>query len=148
MLGRLVTWLRLLGYDTIYAGQADDASIAHLAQRDNRIVLTRDREMARRKAITVLLIESDQVDDQIAQVIAAYQLRTDLTNPRCALCNMPLQEIPRSEAEARVPPYVFATQSRFMECPSCHRVYWAGTHWQHMREVIQRIDQNNAHRKE
>jgi uncharacterized protein len=37
MLGRLVTWLRLLGCDTVYAGAIDDAAIARLAQQDNVI---------------------------------------------------------------------------------------------------------------
>ena len=28
------------------------------------------------------------------------------------------------------------TQSRYSECPECGRIYWAGTHWQRMREVL------------
>jgi uncharacterized protein with PIN domain len=36
----------------------------------------------------------------------------------------------------RVPPYVRRTQSRYSECPECGRIYWAGTHWQRMREVL------------
>ena len=69
MLGRLVTWLRLLGCDTAYAGKLDDAQIARHAQQEGRIVLTRDRELARRKSIRTILIDSVRVDEQIMQVL-------------------------------------------------------------------------------
>jgi len=139
MLGRLVTWLRLLGCDTLYAGAAADAEIARIAQRDRRIVLTRDRELARRKSIKTILIASEKLDEQLAQVIRDCGLRIDDLSPRCPLCNGLLANLPRAEAEGRVPPYVFQTQERFLICSVCGHIYWQGTHWQRMQKRLANV---------
>ena len=50
MLGRLATWLRILGYDTLYFRDADDGRLVTLARREERILFTRDtRLLARRR---------------------------------------------------------------------------------------------------
>ena len=38
-----------------------------------------------------------------------------------------------------VPPYVYKTQNDYMECPTCHRVYWQGTHWLAMKNELEKI---------
>ncbi len=136
MLGRLVTWLRLLGCDTVYANKMDDAAIARLAQEEGRTLLTRDRELARRKNIQTVLVVSDQVDAQLAQVVEECGLGIDRWPARCSVCNVPLDSLPRQEAEGRVPPYVFRTQRHFYACPGCGHVYWKGTHWRGMRRRL------------
>ena len=139
MLGRLVTWLRLLGCDTVYTNTLDDAAIAHLAQQDGRVVLTRDRELARRKNTRSVLIASERVMDQLAQVMRECGLGADQWPARCSVCNVVLEELPKEEARGRVPPYVFRTQARFLACPGCGHVYWRGTHWKGMRRRLARI---------
>ena len=136
MVGRLATWLRLLGYDTVSAGRLEDAQIARLAQQDDRIVLTRDRELARRKSIRTLLIDSEEIDEQLAQVVRAYGLALRGAAPRCGLCNGVLAALPKEQAAGQVPPYVSQTQERFLHCSSCGRIYWRGTHWQRMQERL------------
>ena len=69
MLGRLAKWLRLLGFDTLYAGRRSDHQIAALARAEGRIVLTRDREMTRRKGICCLYVDSQVLEEQLAQVL-------------------------------------------------------------------------------
>lgn len=130
MLGRLARWLRMMGYDTLYSASADDNEIARVARAESRVVLTRDRQLARRKGVRAVLIESENLDDQIRQLVR--ELGLDLKNDvmsRCIACNALLEELPRKEAGALVPPYVFATQTHFKRCPKCARVYWRGTHW-------------------
>jgi uncharacterized protein with PIN domain len=136
MLGRLVTWLRLLGCDTAYAGTLDDAQIARQAQQEGRIVLTRDRELARRKSIKTMLMRSERLDDQIEQMLQAFKLSLGERDPRCAVCNGELVDLPRLQAQAEVPPYVFQTQARFLRCSGCGRIYWRGTHWEAMQKRL------------
>jgi uncharacterized protein with PIN domain len=71
-----------------------------------------------------------------APVFAELGLELKEALTRCIECNAELQSrVPATVAE-RVPPYVRLTQSKYSECPDCGRIYWAGTHWQRMREVL------------
>ena len=49
MLGSLARWLRLLGYDADYDNRRDDAELVRLARAENRVLLTRDQELAARR---------------------------------------------------------------------------------------------------
>lgn len=129
MLGRLATWLRLLGYDTAYQPDAADAQLARVARAEARILLTRDVELTRRRGLRCVLIESEQVEDQVRQVFRAFNLTARAAFSRCAECNHTLVDVSKESVRGAVPPYVFHTQERFRCCPQCARVYWRGTHW-------------------
>jgi uncharacterized protein with PIN domain len=132
MLGRLATWLRLLGYDTTYMPDADDPELARIARAEDRILLTRDVELTRRRGVRSVLIESDQVEEQVRQVFRALKLTTREAFSRCAECNHRLEIASKESVRGAVPPYVFQTQERFRRCANCGRVYWRGTHWVRM----------------
>jgi uncharacterized protein with PIN domain len=142
MLGRLTTWLRLLGYDTTFFSDADDPTLAQLARDENRILLTRDVELTRRRGLKFLLIESDQVEDQVRQVFRALNLSLQEAFSRCAECNVLLQDMDKESVQGRVPPYVFQTQERYRQCPHCQRIYWRGTHWARMLARIQDLSES------
>jgi uncharacterized protein with PIN domain len=132
MLGRLAIWLRLLGYDTAYHHDATDAQLARIARAENRVLLTRDVELTRRRAVRAILIESEQVEEQLRQVFHALNLTAREAFSRCAECNSVLEEVSKESVRGQVPPYVFHTQERYRRCPRCARIYWRGTHWARM----------------
>ncbi len=132
MLGRLATWLRLLGYDTAFRPELDDGGLARVARAEDRVLLTRDVELTRRRGLRSELIESDKVAEQLEQVVKRFGLHAREAFSRCADCNMPLDEASKESVRRSVPPYVFQTQTRFRRCPQCERVYWRGTHWARM----------------
>lgn len=139
MLGGLARWLRTLGLDVAYDPGLDDPELVELAAREGRVILTRDKKLVeRRLARRHLLIASDQVAEQVRQVLQALAIRVDphrvLT--RCLRCNVPLVELPAEKALPRVPPFVARTQTQFRECPSCRRVYWPATHAARMRQRL------------
>jgi uncharacterized protein with PIN domain len=136
MLGRLAKWLRILGYDTAYDPQADDHTLVRIARAEGRILLTRDTSLARRRGLQAILIVSQEVTDQVRQVLATCHLDPSDAFSRCAVCNVPLESIDRAVAQARVPPYVHLTQDRFHRCPQCERIYWRGTHWANMQAQL------------
>ena len=140
MLGRLAKWLRILGYDTAYFPDLDDHQLVRLARAEGRILVTGDRELARRRGLTCLLIVSDDLEEQIQQVISALQLETGLAFSRCPVCNTPLQDVEKPAVKDRVPPYVFQTQEHFSLCPECDRIYWRGTHWANIRSQVSGCD--------
>jgi uncharacterized protein with PIN domain len=139
--GRLARWLRALGYDASYHPRIDDSELVREAAAENRVLLTRDRDLTRRRVIQTgvvraILIRDDDVIKQLRQVFAELGLELKEALTRCIECNSELvSRLPATVME-RVPPYVQKTQTRYSECPECGRVYWAGTHWQRMREVL------------
>lgn len=136
MLGRLARWLRALGYDTVYDPQLDDAALARRARAEGRWLLTRDRQLASRRGVRALLIDSDRLSEQLAQVLRYLPPPACPPFARCVACNTALEEIDRASAEGRVPEYVWETQDRFFLCRGCGRVFWRGTHWRQMWERL------------
>ena len=143
--GKLAKWLRMIGYDTQLFDHWDDKRLIHIAMTENRIIITRDTRMMKRRVITIgelkaLLISSDNPDKQIQQVIKELGLNPNF-NPfsLCLECNQPLEKINKEEVQDKVPPYIYRTQSQYVECPKCHRIYWQGTHWQAMVRKLERL---------
>jgi uncharacterized protein with PIN domain len=139
MLGTLAKWLRILGYDTLFDASLNDHQLARLARAEGRVLLTRDRELARRRGLHALLVAGEHLDDQVRQVLSELSLVPDGAFSRCPVCNQPLEAIDRETAQARVPAYVVQTYDSFSCCPACRRVYWRGTHWQQMDEHLKNL---------
>jgi uncharacterized protein with PIN domain len=137
MLGRLATWLRILGYDAAYFRGADAELVAR-ARRESRILLTRDSRLPGPRHLPPhLLVRSDRVGSQLAEVMAAFGL--DPRRPaagRCPRCNLPLAPQERAAVAGRVPEYVWSRQEAFWGCQGCGRIFWAGTHRRRIDEVI------------
>jgi len=146
MLGRLAKWLRLMGYDTVYDSRALDDVLAHRARFERRLLLTRDHELARRKGLRALIVTSDVLEEQVVQVITQVGPPDSAPFSRCSVCNTLLEPITPAEAAAQVPPYVLKTQKKFRRCPSCGRIYWAGTHHEHMVDWLNHLGQRPAGR--
>ena len=142
--GRLAKWLRVLGYDACFVRDMADNDIIRLALREGRVIVTRDRSFGERRPVTrghlrVALVTSDQVWEQLQEVVLQLGLDGEDTFSRCIECNIPLEDVPKEAVRERTPPYVFQTQEEFMECPTCRKVYWKGTHWANMRRELARI---------
>ncbi|HEY4690623.1 MAG TPA: Mut7-C RNAse domain-containing protein [Anaerolineae bacterium] len=136
MLGRLAKWLRLLGYDTRYDNSARDLALLRIAQAENRILLTRDWALSRQRGVRAIWIESQDLAAQIEQVQAAVGPPLAGRFTRCPVCNGRLESIDKADVEGRVPPYVFQTQDEFRRCPECGRIYWAATHVERIRRML------------
>ena len=140
--GKLARWLRMMGYDALLFEGENDGQMVKLALAKDRLLLTKDSQIMLRRVVTsghlkVILIESDEPAEQLRQVMEALGLDYHL-NPfsRCLECNTLLQPRQPEEVCHLVPPYVYHTQSRYVQCPSCGRVYWRGTHWAAMRRRL------------
>jgi uncharacterized protein with PIN domain len=140
MLGRLAKWLRIIGYDTLYFRDMDDRELIRRALEDDRILLTRDRELSRRDGFRVLLIADENLEPQLAQVLREMDLRPRMGRSiRCPLCNRALGDVPRDAVRDMVPRYVWDTYRDFSRCPGCGKIFWKGTHWDSIRRRLQRV---------
>ena len=145
--GKLAKWLRMMGYDTLFFTGDDDWQMIITALNEGRVILTRDTQIMRRGVVTsgrlkAILIQGDEPRQQMQQV--AETLDLDFHSRLftiCLECNQTLEERTRQQVKDRVPPYVFRTQNQYMECPSCHRIYWKGTHWQAMTKQLEKLRQ-------
>jgi uncharacterized protein with PIN domain len=140
MLGRLATWLRILGYDAEYA-RGEDAALVERARETGRILLTRDTGIPRRRELPPhLFVQSDHVTEQLRQVIQTFHLTpAGPVARRCPRCNVPVEPRTKADVFDRVPEFVWSTQDAFGVCPGCGRVYWAGSHWRRMDETIRAL---------
>ena len=143
MLGKLVKWLRILGFDTTYPSFDDDLSLILTARQEGRILLTRDTNLIKRRNICdFLFIKGDHWEEQLAGIVKGLKLEINFNSKifsRCSLCNAPTKDVDKKEVKNYVPPYVFLTQDRFVYCPSCKKYYWRGTHSQRMIQIIQNL---------
>ncbi len=146
MLGRLARWLRALGYDTEFNPALDDPQLALKAAREDRVLLTRDSGLVKRRMVRrSVLLGSGQLPAQLRQVINEVGLPPPTIRVRrCMVCNGNVKPVDKRDAADYVPPFVAKTQSRFYRCSRCGRYYWAGTHVQKMRERLREILSDTA----
>ncbi len=143
--GKLAKWLRMIGYDALFFDGGNDANMIATALAEGRVILTRDTQIMRRRVVTTgqleaILIKSDEPEPQMHQVMETLNLERQFKPfTICLECNQSLVERSKHQVKDLVPPYVFQTQSQFMQCPACHRIYWRGTHWQAMTEKLQKF---------
>lgn len=139
--GRLAKWLRVMGYDSLLIPGIEDGELVRVALEEDRIVLTRDRYIMRRRVVAsgklkALLIRSDVLESQLRQVAETYNLNARRGFSRCIECNVLLLDVSKEDVQDRVPAFVFQTQEEFSECPSCQKMYWRGTHWHNMHREL------------
>ena len=141
--GKLAKWLRIMGYDALLFTEDDDGKMVKVALAQNRVILTKDTQIMRRRLVTsgrlkAILIKDDEPKAQLRQIAETlgldYQFRPFSI---CLECNQSLVERNKNEVRDLVPSHVFKTQNLYMECPSCHRIYWRGTHWQAMSRELE-----------
>jgi uncharacterized protein with PIN domain len=137
-LGRLAAYLRMLGFDALYRNDSSDEDLARTASDEERILLTRDRGLLKRSAVTRgYYVREIRPRPQLADVLERFDLaRLAAPFTRCLACNAPLERAPKEAVADRLPPGVRERHDEFLECPACRRVYWKGTHYQRMRGLI------------
>jgi uncharacterized protein with PIN domain len=152
--GKLARWLRLIGYDTVLVKQEDDAEMIEIALGENRVILTKDAQLMKRRLVTnntlkVLHIEQDDPRLQVQEVVRTLSLNYHCKPfSRCLECNGVLVARDKKDVRNLIPARVFEAQTQYTQCPTCHRIYWPGTHWQAMDKKLHDLpktgDENHA----
>lgn len=140
MCGGLVSYLRMCGHDTAYAGDRDleaDANLVRAAEGEDRTVVTRDVALAGRAGDAILL-ESRDVEAQLAELAAAGVALALADEPdRCGRCNGPLE---RLEGAASTPEYAPDPAAvSVWRCRDCEQCFWKGSHWDQVRETLSSV---------
>jgi len=141
MLGTLARWLRMLGYDTVYDRNAEDWEIIRRAELENRYVVTRDRALhhkAIRSGVRSIYIPDADMATRLAYIalLAGIRLYIDPEKTRCPEDNTPLVKVSRESVRGKVPEAVYRLYSDFWICKRCGKVYWVGSHWRVIEEIL------------
>ncbi len=142
-LGGLARLLRMAGYDTLYDNHYHDDEVEDLAENDDRIVLTRDRELLKRRSIVNgCYIHALDPPQQLRELFE----RLDLAGGArpfslCLHCNVPLRAVDKADVLDRLPESVSALHDSFTACDNCLRVYWKGSHYKRMAALLAAVGQ-------
>lgn len=140
-LGKLATYLRILGFDAYYQNNLQDEDLVAILRLEPRILLTRDRRLLMRKIVSQgYCVRSLDPETQACEVLLRYHLK-DLIYPfhRCLRCNSPLEIAERNSILPRLQPLTKKYFDEFRICPICDQIYWKGSHYERMQGLINRI---------
>jgi len=140
-LGRLAAYLRMLGFDTLYRNDYQDEELAHIAALEERFLLTRDRRLLMRSKVTRGgYVYQDQPLRQLHEVSRRFKLAHWMLQPfhRCLLCNGLLQPVQKEEVATRLEPLTRLYYDEFHRCTGCGQVYWKGSHYEHMLDLVRK----------
>src|SRR5215218_2335689 len=135
-LGTLARRLRLLGLDAAWSNDADDADLVARANAEDRVLLTQDRGLLKRRALRAgALVRGSGPGTQLTDVLDRFApALAPLT--RCTACGGPLQPVAKEEVADRLEPGTLRTVEDFARCAACGRVYWHGAHAPRIAELI------------
>ena len=142
MLGTLTRYLRLMGYDTLSANSLEpgnsreDTALLGIARAEDRVLLTRDRELARRGGEMAVYLPSEDVMEQVRTLTSLGLITPALVMDRCALCNTLLR--PATDEEVQGAAYTPGDRSTlvFFFCPCCRKIYWTGSHGRNLQASL------------
>ena len=137
MVGKLATYLRMCGYDTMYAGDEGleaDAAIRERAQTSGRTLVTRDRDLAA-STEGALLLTDREIEGQLAE-LRDQGVDIDLPSEpeRCSVCNGRVDAV--DERPEHAPDGV-----RVWQCRDCGQYFWKGSHWEQVQETIDTVSE-------
>jgi uncharacterized protein with PIN domain len=137
MCGGLRSYLRMCGHDTVYSldrGVEADDELLRITRAEDRLLITRDEELAARAERSVLLRSLD-VEDQLRELLdAGVDLTLDDEPTHCGRCNGRLE---RAGDEPDLPEYVpDPLPARIWRCRDCGQHFWKGSHRDDVAETL------------
>ncbi|MGD8586122.1 MAG: Mut7-C RNAse domain-containing protein [Chloroflexota bacterium] len=133
-LGQLASYLRLLGFDTLYRNDFEDPELARISQAEKRILLTKDRGVLKRKIVTHgYVVRETEPARQLVEVVDRFDLRGQFRPfTRCLRCNGLIESVDKAAVVDQLPADTRRYYDEFRRCASCGQVYWQGSHYQRM----------------
>jgi uncharacterized protein with PIN domain len=140
-LGQLATYMRLIGFDSLYSNDYEDPVLARISSEEERILLTKDRGLLKRSLVTHgYCVREIDPEKQLIEIIRRFDLG-DSIKPfrRCLRCNHLLQPVPKAKIIQRLQHDTVSYFEEFHICKGCDQIYWKGSHYQHMIRFLDRV---------
>lgn len=140
-LGKLARRLRMLGFDALYRNDYDDHEVIDISVRTGRIILTRDRRLLYPKIVTHgYWLRSGDPGAQVREVLRRFDLKDRIVPfRRCLECNGVVEAVDKAAVRDLLEPLTRRYYDEFYRCRDCGRIYWKGSHYEHMRRAIENL---------
>lgn len=138
-LGKLASYLRMLGFDTIFEETIDDNALLKIASAQKRFLITRDNKLlSKTHPFGIFLVEDNDPLIQLKSVISELKLIIDSSKlfSRCSKCNKLCEIVDKDEFSDKIFPYILKTQDIIKQCPQCKRSYWKGSHYKNILKKL------------
>lgn len=140
-LGTLAKYLRLLGFDTHYRNNFEDHEIINISMAEKRIILTRDLLILKNGKVTHgYFVRETNPLKQINEVVRRFDLKEQF-NPfhRCLKCNGIIKKVDKTTVENSLKTNTRKDFQEFYQCRSCKKVYWKGSHYERMMDLVTKL---------
>jgi uncharacterized protein with PIN domain len=86
------------------------------------------------------LVRESEPARQLVAVLRRYRLWDEISPfQRCLRCNAELEPAALEEHWAEIPPKTRAWLREYQRCAHCRQLYWKGSHYERMLELIERL---------
>lgn len=140
-LGDIVKYMRVLGFDLYYDSLLSTREIIEISKRENRVILTKSRKLLKFKDVTHgIFIRPGTTTEQIRRIIDYLDIKDNIKPfSRCLRCNTQLKSVLKENILDRIPPKTKEFCDEYVQCQSCDKIYWKGTHFINMKKVVRQI---------
>ena len=140
-LGYIVKYMRILGLDLYYDPLLSTREIIKISKRDNRVILTKSRKLLKFKDVSHgIFIRPGTTTEQIRRIIDYLDIKDNIKPfSRCLRCNTLLKIVLKEKILDRIPPKTKELCDEYVQCRSCDKIYWKGTHFINMKKVVRQI---------
>lgn len=140
-LGRLAVYLRLLGFDAYYRNDYSDSVLAALSHHEQRVLLTRDRGLLKRRIVDFgCCVRESDPRQQLISLLHRYRLAAEIKPwRRCLRCNELLEPVTKAEILDQLEPKTKRYFNDFRRCGGCGQIYWPGSHYDRMQAFIDQV---------
>jgi uncharacterized protein with PIN domain len=146
-LGGLARWLRAAGQEAVWIAGIDDSVLLREAQRLSATILTTDSMLLERRLLRDGIIPAFWlpptlvIQEQLNLVFCQFGLKVQ--EPRCMSCGGELRRVEKEVLRERIPPRTYRWLDEYFVCRRCAKLFWRGTHWQHITRELKRIEFTN-----
>lgn len=136
-LGTLARRLRLIGIDTAYENpDIGDAALAARSAAEQRVLLSRDRGLLRRREIFAgAFVYSHRPAEQLDDILARFAPPLAPWT-RCTACNGLLRGAAKDSVRDLLADGTGRTYDAFAQCADCGQAYWRGAHYARLGEIV------------
>lgn len=142
MLGKLARFLRIFGFDTIYANDlieyfkidpVPDEMLIDYAKKNDRIIITKDYPLFKSYIENSVYLRGEGIYHYLNQLKNHFNLsfKFNIEQARCSICNSKLKRVANKiTVKELVLKETYNHYNEFYHCsnPQCNKIYWEGSH--------------------